>query len=749
MKTLSFQSSLLAMVALPAILLILALVSYDPLNIAAWSIPWVPSYDVSFSLRMDGLSMLFVSMIAGIGFLIQIYALSYMKKSTDRVKFHLYLTLFMMAMLGMVLADDIILLFVFWELTTVTSYLLIGFKHESEDSRKKALQAMLLTAAGGLCLLAGLIILGNIAGTYQISEMIARAETIQGHALFLPSLVLILLGAFTKSAQFPFHFWLPNAMAAPTPVSAYLHSATMVKAGIYLLARFSPLYGQEDLWFYSLSIFGGATAIWCAFMAIRENDLKLMLAHSTNVALGTIIFLLAFGTGYAVAAALLFIIAHALYKASLFMVIGNIDLATGTRDIKMLSGLKPILFITFLSASLAALSKAGFPPFLGFLSKEYMYKAMLELPVWNITTLFIVNGFMVALAMLVVIRPFLGQKSDIVSKTKTDETKKETRDLGLLLPPVILSILSVLAPVLALSTIVSQIIVPGGDSVLPATDLPDVKIWQGFNLPLLLSGLTFGFGVFLYSCYRPVVQIMNMAFQKIPTGSDIFQKTLSFILDTGHAITVFIQNGKLSLYVLISFGTLAGLCLFAIGQTMPDFGLYSFSGHMYEWMIAAFLVLSAWIVVWAPSKLLALCALGSLGFFTTMTFMIYASPDVAKTQILVEILLIIFILLIVRHIRLQNTSLEHNLSRRALHLGIAGIIGASVTLYMLVTTRQPLDQTITGFFAENSVPGGYGRNIVNVILVDFRAFDTLGEIIVVVIACFAAAGLFKNWKAEK
>ncbi|WP_287127353.1 proton-conducting transporter membrane subunit, partial [Desulfobacter sp.] len=329
-------------VALHLFLLIGLWVLYTPLGVS-WYWDWVPSLGASFSIRLDGLSMLFSWLICGIGLFVQLYAFHYMKDKPLSALFHLYLTLFMLAMLGLVLAGNLLLLFIFWELTTVTSYLLIGFNHDQEVSRKNALQAMLVTGAGGLALLAGLILLGQMAGTWEMDQIINRGAAFTSDNRFAPALILILIGAFTKSAQVPFHFWLPGAMSAPAPVSAFLHSATMVKGGIYLLARLAPVFSQSDLWFWSLALTGGITAVWTVVVALQQRDLKLMLAYSTNVALGKLVFLLALGTRYAISAALMFTIAHALYKAALFMVIGTVDKATGTRNIDQVAGLGRIL----------------------------------------------------------------------------------------------------------------------------------------------------------------------------------------------------------------------------------------------------------------------------------------------------------------------------------------------------------------------------------------------------------------------
>mgnify|MGYP001820198952 FL=1 len=302
-----------------------------------WSWDWVPSLGISLSFFVDGLSLTFALLISGIGALVMLYSTKYLAGHKHFARFFVYLTLFMMAMLGLVLSDNLLSLFVFWELTSITSYLLIGFTHTSPESRRSALQALLVTGGGGLALLAGIILIGWVAGTYELSEIRAQGDMIREHGLYLTILVLFLLGAFTKSAQIPFHFWLPNAMAAPTPVSAYLHSATMVKAGIYLMARMHPTLAETDVWLWTLTIAGTSTAVFASFMAVKQTDLKQILAYTTLMALGTLTLFLAADTGYAITAAMTFLIVHSLYKAALFMIAGIIDHSTGTREIEPVS----------------------------------------------------------------------------------------------------------------------------------------------------------------------------------------------------------------------------------------------------------------------------------------------------------------------------------------------------------------------------------------------------------------------------
>nr|WP_240458030.1 hydrogen gas-evolving membrane-bound hydrogenase subunit E [Vibrio neptunius] len=712
--------------------------AYQPGGVS-WHASWVPGLDVNLSFKLDGLSFLFAGLISGIGALIQIYALAYLKDNPSRFSFHVYLTLFMLAMLGVVTSDNILLLFVFWELTTITSYLLIGFNHERNKSRKNALQSLIVTGAGGLALLAGLILLGEMADSYEISVIVKNSAAIAQHEWFIASLSLILLGAFTKSAQFPFHFWLPNAMAAPTPVSAYLHSATMVKAGVYLLARVSPIYSHSDIWFYTLGIVGGFTAIWCALLALKQTDLKLMLAYSTNVALGKLVLLIGMGTEFAITTALLFILAHSFYKAALFMVVGNIDKATGTRDIRQLHSLKALLFFSLIAACVAALSKSGVPPLLGFLSKEYMYKSGLEVNILITSVFFIVNITMVALAFALIIKPFFRQHELPPISVKNVEVSK-----GLWLPAMLLAIGSVLLPVLGLNWINNNIVIPGVLSSLPSATPEAAKLWQGVNLPLALSVFTLLLGYVLYRIYPNLLVTWQHKTTPLPTAESIFDHTMATMIRFATWQTQLLQQKRLSHYVLLFFFVLAIVLVSSPLSLSQDRFAVLGDVNFYEASIALLLILAALVCTITTSRLLAVSALGVVGFMTTLVFMLYSAPDVAKTLLLVETLMVIFVLLLIRHIPGLLTVAQHSMPRKLLHGTIASVIGLSVTALLIQITSQPLDSTLADFFAQNSVPGGHGRNIVNVILVDFRAFDTLGEVIVVVMAGIAAVSLVKT-----
>lgn len=734
----TLSARLLPFVILPIILF--GLVFYwHQMGGNTWQVAWVPGLDINLTFRLDGISFLFASLITGIGALIQIYAFAYMKEKVARFSFHLYLTLFMLSMLGVVVSDNILLLFIFWELTTITSYLLIGFNHDKALSRKNALQSLLVTGAGGLALLAGLILLGLMTNSYQLSVIIEQADHIAHHPWFMPSLILVLLGAFTKSAQFPFHFWLPNAMAAPTPVSAYLHSATMVKAGIYLLARLSPVYASSDFWFYCLIIVGAVTALWCALLAFKQTDLKLMLAYSTNAALGKLTLLLGLGTEAALTAAILFIFAHSFYKAALFMVVGNIDKATGTRELEKLGNLKSVLLLSLIAAVIAALSKSGVAPMLGFLSKEYMYKSSVESGIaWISLILLLVNALMVALAIALLYKPFFGQatKESASHPPKAIEQKK-----SLWLPAMVLALASFLLPVFALDWINQHLVIPAVMAIDSSRIPQAAKLWHGFNIPLALSGITLLLGVVLYLSYETLTTWLARLVKPLPKAEQIFDAVLAYLATLASWQTQMLQQKRSSGYMLLFFTVLALMLLYQPLPLPATFSASLFDVHFYEVAIALALIASALLCVLSTSRLLSVLALGMAGFMTTLVFMIYSAPDVAKTLLLVETLMVVFVVLLMRHMPYLSTVARHSVPRRTLNAVIASVIGASVTLILINITAHPIDTTLSDYFAQQSVPGGHGRNIVNVILVDFRAFDTLGEVIVVVMASLVAISL--------
>ncbi|MEM7131491.1 MAG: proton-conducting transporter membrane subunit [Chloroflexota bacterium] len=484
-------------------------------NLIQGSIPWIPSLGVALSWQIDGLSLLFGLLISGIGALVLVYASGYLAGDKQLGRFYLYLLIFMAAMLGLVFSANLLMLFIFWELTSISSYLLIGYKHRYQSSRSAALQALLVTGGGGLAFLAGILLLAQVAGTLEIDQLAAQSQMIQEHPFYLAIILLMLLGAFTKSAQFPFHFWLPNAMAAPTPVSAYLHSATMVKAGVYLVARMTPVLGNSALWFGLLTTVGAITMIVAAFLAWHQTDLKRILAYTTISALGTLMLLLGVGTSVALKAAMVFLVAHALYKGALFMIAGAVEHQTGSRDIRQLGGLWRVMPLTALSAALAGLSMSGIPPFTGFVSKELFYESTLYTlgAGWILTGAALVTNILtVVAAAMAVIRPFIdSQKSSILPSRNFLEWSGKSRDktflakytgqrtaeqgkiseasMSLWLGPIVLAGAGLVSG-LFIGTVGTEWIAPAASAV--AGDSIDVKLslWHGINPMLLLSGLT-------------------------------------------------------------------------------------------------------------------------------------------------------------------------------------------------------------------------------------------------------------------
>lgn len=704
----------------------------------------VVELDFALALRLDGLSLMFAGLISFIGFLIQLYSVGYMAGKPGRLVFHTYLTLFMLSMLGLVLAENLVMLFIFWELTTLTSFLLIGFDHDRYDSRRNAVQAAVVTGAGGLCLLAAVVLLGQMAGTYELSGILVQGSSLLDHPLATPCLILLLLAAFTKSAQFPFHFWLPGAMAAPTPVSAYLHSATMVKAGIYLLARTSPVFSEMDLWFWSLAIAGGITAIWTATMALRQTDLKLMLAYSTNTILGALTLLLATGHKYATAAAMLLILAHAFYKASLFMVIGNIDKATGTREYGKLAGLGTGMMITLACAVVAGLSKAGFPPTLGFLSKEYIYKAGFDTGWLFLLVLFLANAIMVCLAAVIVHRPFLSRANETHAIAKPIEHIKV-----LWISPLLLAIGGIVAPLALLGWVEERLITPAFVAAAPAQEVVHLHLWEGFNPAFLTSLATLAVGLGMAWAYEHVSRGVHRSTHRLPVASEVYFALMVAIRKLSSWLTDSLQHGRLTGYLLTFLGSFSVLVAFAVYSSghLPDFSPLAHISYPY-WSLAALLVLSMLVVIRSDSRLLCICALGLVGFITTLLYMLYSAPDVAKTQLLVETLLIVFLAIIMRRMPALKSGPRHGPIRRSVNLLVASLLGASVTVALLVVTSLPFNPLLPDYYAAESYVAAHGRNVVNVILVDFRAFDTLGEAMVVVVAGLASWALLRTRARE-
>ncbi|WP_085835630.1 hydrogen gas-evolving membrane-bound hydrogenase subunit E [Aquimixticola soesokkakensis] len=701
---------------------------------------WAPSLGVSLTFTLDGLSLIMALLITGIGALIHLYARDYMAGHPQFNRFALYLTAFMLAMLGVVTADNLMALFVFWELTTVTSYLLIGFDHDSANSRRSALQGMLVTGAGGLCLLAAFILIGEVAGTYAISQIPDGA--LKNSLFYTPITILVLLGAFTKSAQFPFHFWLPNAMAAPTPVSAYLHSATMVKAGVYLMARLHGDLGGSGLWIWTLTLAGGFTAVFASVLALRQTDLKTALAYTTLMALGTITLLLAAPVPYALTGAIAFLVVHSLYKAALFLVAGLVDHGTGTRDVTLLSGLGRKMPFTALGATLAALSMAGLPPMIGWIGKEVIYAGGLKtpMPLLVIGAALAANALMVAVAYLFAIRPFW------VGKTRAPHAPHEGR-WTMWIAPVVMGLTGLGLGIYphALQQLVDPAVVAiyGGEAKAAG-----LHIWAGLGMPFYLSLATFTLGALIILAAKPLSGLIAALSRRLPVfdaGWDSFLRGLKAFAAWQTGV---IQPGKISLYFAATFSVMVvaiGLPLVLMLDFGPLIRLPDLNPVLM--LISILIVAGTGLVLRTRERITAIAGLGTVGIGISLIFILFSAPDVAITQLLVETLVVV--LFAVAALRLPQVRDMTPALPRVVALPIALGMGAVVSLVTLAVTATPFDAHLTDWFAAHAYPDGHGLNIVNVILVDFRALDTMGEITVVMVAAASAYALLKGLRRTK
>jgi len=702
------------------------------------SLPWIPSLGVSFSLYLDGLGMLFALLITGIGFLVFLYTPAYIGNDVKLGRLTAWLFAFMGAMLGTVLAGNLITMFVFWELTGVSSYMLIGFDHEKEESRRAALQALLVTGVGGLALLAGFILLGKICGTVELAELLGQGEAVRAHTLYPPLLLLVLTGAFTKSAQFPFHFWLPNAMAAPTPVSAYLHSATMVKLGVFLLARLTPILGGSEAWLWLVSGAGAITMLTGALLAVKAHDLKQILAWSTVSSLGSLVLLLGIGTPAAATAAMTFLLTHALYKSSLFLMAGAVDHGVGSRDIRALGGLAPAMPWLAAAGVLAALSMAGLPPLLGFISKELVYGVTLKSTLLPqlLSGLFLAgNSLMITVAVMAGVGPFFGRKPD------TPLHHHEMSSMLWLAPliPAIFGLLFGLIP----DSAASFLIEPATRSVISPSVKLVLGLWHGLNQELLLSAATLVLGLALVLFRRRIIDLLPISaggFRYGPSGC--YQLLLDGLTNVARLQTGFVQSGRLRYYLMISIGVAMGLMGLTFMQSGRMPGNMPFpTGYLHEWLTAIIILAGALAVTLTDSRLGAVASLGTVGYGVSLVYILYGAPDLAMTQFCIETLSIVLFVLVLYRLPLFTL-----LSTPAIRLRdaiIAVAIGGLITLLMLYVVSQPLVPHVSEFFLSNSLSAAHGRNVVNVILVDFRALDTLGEITVLAVAAIGVFGLLK------
>ncbi|WP_375742789.1 DUF4040 domain-containing protein [Corallococcus interemptor] len=704
---------------------------------------WAPEVDLWLSFRLDGLALLFALLITGMGALVTLYAASYLSGHGRLGGFYGQLFLFMSAMLGVVVADNLLAMFICWELTSLSSYALVGFHRERPEARRSALQALLVTVAGGQALLVGLLLLAHMGGSFELSTLARQGQPLRAHPLYLPALMLVLAGAFTKSAQVPFHAWLPGAMEAPTPVSAYLHSATMVKAGIYLLMRLHPALGGTAPWALLLTLVGGATMLWGAARALAEVDLKRLLAYATLAVLGLLVMLLGVGTPAALHAALVYLLAHALYKAALFLVAGAVDHEAGTRDVMRLGGLRRAMPFTALAAGLAALGMAGVLPAFGFIGKELVYEAVLHAPraAAPLTAAPVVAFvLLVAVAVMVGVRPFLGRPEGVAKAV-------HEAPAGMWGPPLLLAVLGLLlgfAPGL-----LSPLLASAGAAVQPGLGPLELSLWHGINPALGLSALSLAAGAAAFvgrkrlrgvagALCPPAVRAV-WSFERFLQGLNAVALWQTHVLQSG-------DQGRYILWVLASTFGLLGYTLAVRGGgfTPPlAMGQVDVAGAG----VALLIVLAARAVTRACSRIAAVTALGVVGFGVALLFLFFGAPDLALTQAIVEALTVVVFVLALLHLprytRLSSTAVR--LRDGVLAVGVGGTMG----LLALSAAAPPPHPFVSSFFLEHSVSQAHGHNVVNVILTDFRALDTLGEITVLVVAALGVHALLKLLPARR
>ncbi|MFW5760904.1 MAG: hydrogen gas-evolving membrane-bound hydrogenase subunit E [Cyclobacteriaceae bacterium] len=705
---------------------------------------WIPDLGINLSFYLDGLGLFFALLVLVIGILVVFYSLKYMKGYPHESRFFAYLLFFMGSMLGVVLSANLISLFVFWELTSLSSFFLIGFNNTEEKSRYASRQALLITAGGGLALMAGFILIYLATGSYSMLEVLKNKEALHNSPMIAGTIILLLAGAFTKSAQFPFHFWLPNAMAAPTPVSAYLHSATMVKAGVYLVFRFNPILADIVLWQQLLTIFGAFTMIFAAFKAIRADDLKRMLAFTTTSALGIFFMMIGAGSKAAINGAIIYVMAHAIYKGALFLIAGNVDHEAGTRKISQLSGLARKMPYTAIAAVAASISMAGLIPSKGFVGKEILYDALLHFPgngIMLLVLLFIASAFFVVISILIGYKMLFGSLKP---------AKAHEASIFMYLPPVILGILGLLLAIFP--KLISQpLLAVATENVMGAPTELKIKLWHGFNLVFWLSVATLAVGFIIYFLRNLFLKFWQRHNFLHWLDADKIYKTL--VNGTGslaHWLTEFIQNGYLRNYISVFISVFSGLIiyLYFTGRFNLEFIHNSWQNlAIFEVAILILVIIAILVLFTTRSRLIVVATLTIIGYGMALAYALFSAPDVAMTQFLAESLMLIMLILILH--RLPGYVISGlKITKKYLITSIVfGVLMMGISLMML---SKEVDSKLKEYFISNSVSKGKGENVVNVILVDFRALDTLGEITVLGITMIGIIALLTvNVKRKK
>lgn len=707
---------------------------------------WIPSIDLNFSFRLDGLGFIFALLILGIGLLVVLYAWFYLSSHDAMGRFYAYLMLFMGAMLGIVLSENILQLLIFWELTSLSSFLLISYWYQREEARSGARMALSITGAGGLALLGGFILLGNIANSYDLSIILASGDTIRAHALYLPTLLLILVGAFTKSAQFPFHFWLPNAMAAPTPASAYLHSATMVKAGVFLLARFFPALSGTAEWLWIVGGTGLLTLCIGAYIALFKHDLKSILAYSTISHLGLITLLFGIGTPLAVVAGVFHIINHAIFKAALFMTAGIIDHQTGSRDMRQLGGLRQYMPHTTILAIIASAAMAGLPMLSGFISKEMLFQEAYNTTQtytwpWVLPAMVTIAGaFAVAYSIRFVYEVFFHGDAKSLLKTPNKPVR------WLKVPIEILVALTILIGVLPAFAI--KLVLDNAATSVLQTPLPTyaLALWHGVNPALWMSVIAISLGIGIY-LNRQVLFAMNSRLEKFPDAKAIYQVTFEGLFKAAQKISTMLNTQSLQrmLFVFYAFTLTLGISVFFGGNaTLTGSRSLLPVDPLSLLVVIGAIVAALSVMVLHKQRMVALILIGTVGLVVALIFIKFSAPDLALTQLSVEVVTIILLLLALYFLP-QHGAPELSSHKHILDFTLAAFAGVCASALSWAILTRPYTN-IAGFFTEKSFTEGGGTNIVNVILVDFRGYDTLGEITVLALAALGIYAMLEGLK---
>lgn len=708
------------------------------------SVSWVPGLGVELDLRLDAFSLLMVALVSGVGVLVLAYSRWYFAPQDGLGRFAGTLTAFAGSMLGLVLADNLLLVYVFWELTSVTSYLLIGFEDHKGSARAAALQAILVTGVGGLVMLAGFVLLGEAAGTYSLSGLLATPPS---GGVVPVALVLVLVGALTKSAQVPFHFWLPGAMAGPTPVSTYLHSATMVKAGVYLVARLAPAFATAGPWRPLVLGLGLASLFLGGYRALRQYDIKHLLAYGTVSQLGLMMVLFGAGIPEATLAGAALLVAHGAFKAALFMVVGVVDHQAHTRDVRVLDGLGRSLPVLAAVAAVSAASMAGLPLLFGFVAKEAAYEAFLHggLALGSLVLAGVVAGS--ALTVAYSARFAWGafaSKAASEHSFDTVGTDVDRPPSGFVLPAIILAGITL---VLGVAPGAAGPLVYGAAGALdPRVEAGTLAVWHGVNAALMLSVVTVALGALLFVGRRRVARAQEAA-PSVPGADSFYRGALVGLNQVADAVTGFFQNGSLPVYLGVILATAVLLPLPAL-LSAPFPGELVAAESLAQAAVAVLVVAAGLGAVVSRRRFPAVLYLGAVGYGVAVLFVQQGAPDLALTQLLIETLSVVIFVLVLRHLPDRFQRMPWKLGRAA-RLAVAGSVGAFVAAFALVAGSVRRAPSISSAFVEQALPEAGGRNVVNVILVDFRGFDTLGEITVLTVAAFGIFSLVRACRRER